>query len=235
MPLIAIMANTKLSNLESFLLDHPHIPYATPSSPNYPTLREIFSKDRPDNPLVIVRPQSATDVALLVDYAKSHDLKFTVRGGGHGLSGHSMVEGALTIDMRDIAFVSIASDSQSATIGGGILSGALAEELWKEGLATPTGSIPSVGYVGWATYGGYGPFSAHWGLGADQIIGAKIVNASGDIVQADEGGLLKGIRGAGGILGVIVELTIKVYSLKSVSLGSPFSCLSPFPCVAFMS
>lgn len=65
-------------------------------------------------------------------------------------------------------------------------------------------------------YGGYGPFSAHWGLGADQILSATIVDANGEITKADES-LLKGIRGAGGAFGIILDVTIKVYPLKSVS------------------
>lgn len=73
-----------------------------------------------------------------------------------------------------------------------------------------------MGYVGWSTFGGYGPFSALHGLGVDQIVSAKVVNAKGDIVVATDE-LLKGIRGAGGAFGVIVELTIKVFPLKEVS------------------
>ena len=58
--------------------------------------------------------------------------------------------------------------------------------------------------------------SASHGLGADQIVGARLVDARGDLVDADED-LLQGIRGGGGIFGVIVELTVKVYPLKEVS------------------
>lgn len=55
------------------------------------------------------------------------------------------------------------------------------------------------------------------GLGVDQIVGAKLVNYKGDLVEASEE-LLQGIRGAGQIFGVIVELTIKVYPLNEVSM-----------------
>jgi FAD/FMN-containing dehydrogenase len=78
------------------------------------------------------------------------------------------------------------------------------------------GTVASVGYVGWATLGGYGPFSSSHGLGVDQILSAKLVNAKGELVEASEE-LLQAIRGAGGSFGVIVELTIKVYPLKEVS------------------
>lgn len=78
-----------------------------------------------------------------------------------------------------------------------------------------SGTIASVGYVGWSTLGGYGPLTSHYGLGVDQIIGAKIVNASGEVQTADEE-ILIGIRGGGGSLGIITELTIKVYPVPKV-------------------
>lgn len=80
-----------------------------------------------------------------------------------------------------------------------------------------SGSTGTVGYVGWSTGGGYGLFLNLFGLGADQIVGAKLVDAKGDIVDVKDGDeLIKGIRGAGAIFGVVVELTIKVYPLKQV-------------------
>ena len=53
-------------------------------------------------------------------------------------------------------------------------------------------------------------------MGVDQIIGAKVVNANGEIQDADEE-MLVGIRGGGGSLGFIVELTIKVHPIRPVS------------------
>jgi len=52
-------------------------------------------------------------------------------------------------------------------------------------------------------------------LGVDQIIGAKIVDARGEIVKADEE-LLKAIKGGGGAFGVVVEVTVRVYKLDRV-------------------
>lgn len=70
-------------------------------------------------------------------------------------------------------------------------------------------------------FGGYGPFSSHWGLGVDQIVAATLVNAEGEIVEADES-MLKCIRGAGAIFGIILSISIKVYPLKSVGTRQPF-------------
>ena len=206
---------TEITRLETFLQDHPTIKYISPSSDNYASAHKCWNGARHDKPLAIVQPQSHADVCTLIKYVKSKSLPFTLRTGGHNLEGRAVVERALLIDLRLLAGVTIEFDRKSAVIQGGTLQEEVGNTLWKEGLGTATGSIPSVGYVGWATYGGYGPFSSHWGLGADQIISATVVNPDGEIYVADQD-LLQGIRGTGGLFGVILELTVKVYPLHKV-------------------
>lgn len=214
------MAPSHFTALEAFLKDHPEIKCTLPSSPEYASDKEIFLLSRKANPLAIAHPESAEQVRALVKFAQSNGIKFTVRGGGHNLQGLCIEEGALTIDMRAFKSVKIAADRKTATVGAGILQDELGKFLWKEGLSTPAGAIPSVGYLGWAMYGGYGPFSSNWGLGVDQIVAATVFDASGAIFAADET-LLKSIRGAGGAFGIILDVSIKVYPLKTVSLNIP--------------
>jgi FAD/FMN-containing dehydrogenase len=55
----------------------------------------------------------------------------------------------------------------------------------------------------------------------DNIVGAKIVDSEGMLLDTDDHpNLLKGIRGAGGAFGVIVELRVKVYHVESVRISS---------------
>jgi FAD/FMN-containing dehydrogenase len=196
----------------------PGLPLITPTSPDYKSLRETYELSNQAVPLAIVRPRSAEDIAAVIPLAHSHGIKLSVRSGGHDVFGRSIVDGAIVIDMRPLDSISVSEDKKTVTIGGGIIMGTLIEELVKFELVTPFGSVPSVGYVGWATNGGYGALSAKHGLGVDQIVGAKVANWKGELVDADAE-MLKGIRGAGGNFGVVVEMTIKVYSLKSVSQG----------------
>lgn len=89
------------------------------------------------------------------------------------------------------------------------------EELQRHNVITPYGVTPSVGQVGCATFGGYGSLSSKYGLGVDHIVCAKVVNSEGKILDADEILHLTGIRGGGG---VILELTVKVYSQDQVGV-----------------
>ncbi|GAP93091.1 putative d-lactate dehydrogenase protein [Rosellinia necatrix] len=194
---------------------HPDLPLLTPSDANFEVTRACFAKRDADVPFAIARPQNVQHVQALVQYCTKNAVDFVVRGGGHDCAGRSQVAGTLSIDLRDIKHVSVSADQKTATVGGGILFRDLAKELDSRGLITPVGTVASVGYVGWATLGGYGPFSTSHGLGVDQIVAAKVVNPKGELVEADAE-LLRGIRGGGGIFGVIVELTIKVYPLKEL-------------------
>jgi hypothetical protein len=143
-----------LAALESFLTRHPTIKYATPTSPGYASLRATFNLGNLSTPLAIVRPQNAEDVAALVKHATSQGTRFVVRSGGGNLFGKSQVQGAITIDMRDIKFVEVDQHKTSARVGGGVLIGDLVTALDKESLATAIGTIPFVGFFGWAAYGG---------------------------------------------------------------------------------
>jgi FAD/FMN-containing dehydrogenase len=216
------MTSSPPTVIAAFLQDHPGIKYATRASADYPALRANYAGN-PALPLIILRPQTADDVAALIIYCVAQNLDFVVRSGGHDLCGRSTVQDAVTIDLRDIAHIQVSADKKTARIGGGILFSKLLEGLGTHGLITPVGTIGTVGYVGWATLGGYGPYSSSYGLGLDQIVGAKVVNADGRLVDADAR-MLKGIRGSGGNYGVIVELTVKVYPVQEVSLVNNSLC-----------
>ncbi|KAJ5257198.1 D-lactate dehydrogenase [Penicillium angulare] len=214
------MAANQLATVEAFLQGHPTIKFIPPSSTEFATAREVWNGSRPDTPLAIVQPHSSEDVATLIKFVKSNTISFSIRSGGHNLEGRALVQDALLIDIRALDSVTVADDRQSATLGGGILQGDVVKTLWSEGVATATGTIPHVGYFGWASYGGYGPFSSKWGLGVDQIIGATVVDPNGSLVKIGANNdLLKGIRGAGGVFGVIVDVTVRVYPAPSLLAG----------------
>ncbi|KAH8599401.1 D-lactate dehydrogenase [Bisporella sp. PMI_857] len=214
------MATTvsNLGKLEIFLETLPGIDILTPNSPEFNLAKTAYIVGDRSSPLAIVRPQKAEHVAALVTFSTANNIQFTIRGGGNNLFGLSCVQDALMIDLRNISYVEVDDPKSTARVGGGILFSKLASILSENGLACAMGSIPFIGYAGWAMYGGYGSFSANYGLGVDNILAAKVVNWEGKIVDADEN-MLKGIRGAGGFIGVIVELTIKVYPLKDILAG----------------
>ncbi|KAJ5128222.1 hypothetical protein N7448_001940 [Penicillium atrosanguineum] len=208
-----------MEQLTKFLSENTHIHYATPQSPDYTELRPGFILNVREVPAMIVRPRSAEDIAGLISVLTANDLPFSVRGGGHDMYGRSQIHEGITIDMREISHVEVEVENLTARVGGGVISMSLLKALEVHGVTTPHSVTPTVGYTGWAIHGGYGLLSATCGMGVDQILGAKVIDARGSIRDADET-MLTAIRGGGGAFGVIYELKIKVYALNQVLAGA---------------
>jgi FAD/FMN-containing dehydrogenase len=240
---ITTNATAKVATLRQ---QHPEIKVSTESSDEYNELRSTWIGGSTSKPAGIARPTTEEEVAALVSHAAQSGLDISVRTGGHDNRYRAMVDDALVIDMREMKSVEIVEDGEAAVVAGGILGMDLVEQLGQTGHMTAIGNCGTVGYVSctrslpalvfrhpgtcvdanvlisqaaWATSGGYGQFQASMGLGADQILGARIVNHLGQIVDADDE-LLYGIRGAGTAFGVIVSLKIKIYRLTKVGTDS---------------
>ncbi|KAJ5559035.1 hypothetical protein N7535_009097 [Penicillium sp. DV-2018c] len=172
------------------------------------------------HPCAVLRPRSTEEICAIVKLLRPLHYPLAVRSGGHDFWARSTgpVKDALILDIRDIDQVEV-NESNIAEIGGGANHHKVIKDLENCGRLAVTGGCPSVGYVGWACCGGYGLQSPLLGLGVDQIVGATLVNADGDTIEADEN-LLWGIRGAGTALGIITKLRIKTYPAQPVLAGS---------------
>ena len=205
-----------ISQFKEHLQQHG-ITHATPVSEGFDTLQySLTGLHEERQPSIIVRPKDDKDVSTIVKYCSSHDQPVTVRSGGHDMFGRFASAGVVTLDVRDLNQVLVPADKKTARVGGGATAIQILEALKPEGLQIPTGGCGTIGYAGWSTLAGIGPYTHTYGFGTDLIVGAKVVNAEGDIVEADRD-MLKGVRGGGGNLGVVVELTIKVFPLTEVS------------------
>ncbi|PYI02033.1 D-lactate dehydrogenase [Aspergillus sclerotiicarbonarius CBS 121057] len=216
--------------LQGFLSEHGTIEWVTPASPEYAAIRWAFARLPDVNPCVIVRPPTIPEAVTLVAFLIANGIPFTVRAGGHDNFGRSFQDQGVTLDLRLINHVEIDPSGETVRIGGGALLGDVIPKLHEQGLMAATGTISVVGYVGWALYGGYGPYSTQFGLGVDQIRAAKVINAQGELMDADAD-LLRAIRGAGGAFGVIAEITVPVHCLKKILAGILFFESSDLPAV----
>lgn len=210
--------------------------FYTPSMPNYAEITEYWNHF-PNQPklLAMLRPRTEAAVQAAVGYLVEHGIPLGVRGRGHAPCGQGRADdGGVVIDMRAMDSVSLAADDftadddgnpyRAAIVGGGITVGNIGRSLHTQGLVTPTAWASTVGYTGWALGGGSGFLSAKYGMGVDNILGARLVTWDGKVVDTDidDGGseLLWALRGAGnGNLGVITELRVKAHPVSGFLAG----------------
>ena len=210
-------------SLLPFIYLHPDIPVVTHSSPEYSIIHQEYNTGNTTVPLGIIFPANVLELRAAVKFCTSQKppIHMTVRGGGHDAYGRNALTGAVQLDLRLMKSVHIlksASPSQQetavVTIGPGITAIEMQRSLAGAGLAAPTGWVGTVGVIGWACGGGYGMETGIWGLGVDNILGAKLVLPRGELIDTDDDPerLLWAIRGAGlGNFGVICELRLKAY------------------------
>ncbi|XP_027118785.2 tetrahydroberberine oxidase-like [Coffea arabica] len=175
-------------------------------------------------PLVIVTPLSDFHVQLVVNCAKSNGLQIRVRSGGHDYEGLSYLSYYLQpfviVDMRNLSGISVDTESKTAWIGVGVRLGELYHAIAEKSpnLGFPAGTCPSVGSGGHISGGGEGALTRKYGLAADNVIDAKIVNAEGAILDRKSMGedLFWAIRGGGGAsFGVILAYRLQLVSVPS--------------------
>jgi FAD/FMN-containing dehydrogenase len=113
---------------------------------------------------VIVPAASTGDVIAALNYAREHDLAVSVKGGGHAYAGNSVLDGGLLIDLGPMDRVSVDADLRLATVGAGARWGAVDGATQSVGLATPGGTVSTVGVAGLTLGGGEGWLSRVHGL-----------------------------------------------------------------------
>ncbi|KAK4080990.1 CAZyme family AA7 [Trichoderma harzianum] len=198
----------------------------TKADPVYETISPAFKKSTTTKPLAVVRPLNESHVQATVKAARAAGLPLGIRSGGLEMEGRNYngVDKGILLDLRSLCSIDVSDDKASALIGGGTIAADLAVSLSKQGVFTPIGWHPRLGYAGWAMAGGYGLYSSSYGLGVDNILGARVVLADGSVVDVDDRNhpdLFWALRGAGnGIWGVVTQLTIKVYPPPNLLIGT---------------
>ncbi|KAK3324846.1 FAD binding domain protein [Apodospora peruviana] len=202
------------------LLDaHPGLRIITRSNAEYDALRQGFNfYNNTTEPLAIILPEDEIELAGAVKYCTSltPHVPLTVRSGGHDMHGRYILEGAILLDVSQVNHIRVSPDRQAVTIGPGVRGLALLQALEPQGLTANVGWCGQVGVTGWASGGGYGVGVGLWGMGVDNILGARVITpgpGAGKVVDTDDDPeLLWAIRGAGlGNFGVITELRLKVH------------------------
>src|SRR5689334_21969917 len=91
----------------------------TQDSRGYDEARAIWNAMIDRRPAVIVRCESADDVARAVRFARTHRLVVSVRGGGHNIAGNAVCDDGIMIDLSPMRAVRVDPATRTARTEAG--------------------------------------------------------------------------------------------------------------------
>jgi FAD/FMN-containing dehydrogenase len=188
----------------------------------YETARKVWNGSFNRRPALIARCAGASDVIKAVNFGRAHELLVSVRGGGHSISGQSVCEGGLMIDLAQMNSVRVDPIGRRARVDGGTLLASLDREAQAFGLATTAGTVSHTGVAGLTLGGGFGRLGRKFSMACDNVRAYDLVTADGRFlrVSADENPDLNwGLRGGGGNFGVVTSFEYELHPVGPVLLG----------------
>ncbi|XP_040384478.1 berberine bridge enzyme-like Cyn d 4 [Oryza brachyantha] len=175
-------------------------------------------------PLCIIAASGVSHVQAAVRCGRRNGVRLRVRSGGHdyeGLSYRSVrAEVFAVLDLARMRAVRVRAGDATAWVDSGATLGELYYAIGtvNPGFAFPGGACSTVGVGGYLSGGGIGLMMRKFGIGADNVLDAMIVNADGELLDRGRMGedLFWAIRGGGGeSFGVVVSWRLKLSMVPS--------------------
>jgi len=187
--------------------------------PDYPSWRQAMPWQMytaPRYPDLIVRPESAAAVRVVLREARSQGLRVAIKSGGHNVSESFLRQGGVLLDLGELQGIEVDTAGGTAWVEPALWSHGLLRAVEPAGWAFPVAHCATVPMGGYLLGGGLGYNHDNWGTFAcHSILAAEIVLASGETVVASPEShpdLYWAVRGAGtGFFGVVTRYHLRLY------------------------
>ncbi|KAI3684002.1 hypothetical protein L1987_84524 [Smallanthus sonchifolius] len=194
-----------------------------------------FSTSTTPKPLAIITPLTYSHVQSTILCSKRFKIQIRIQSGGHDYAGLSYTStdqsSFVVLDLKELRSITIELGQNTAWVESGATVGELYYWVSQESknLGFPAGICPTVGVGGHISGGGFGIMVRKYGLAADNVIDARIIDANGRVLDRKSMGedLFWAIRGGGGgSFGVVVAWKVNlVYVPEKVTVFSLYKTL----------
>src|SRR3954471_13371774 len=153
-----------------------------PQDAPYDEARKVYNGMISRKPRLIAQCTDVADVMAAVRFGHDHQMRVSVRGGGHNAAGLGICDDGLVIDLSPINYVRVDPSSRTALVGAGCKWSDVDHATHAFGLAVPSGIIASTGVAGLTLGGGMGHLSRKYGLTIDNLLSVDMVLVDGSFV-----------------------------------------------------
>ena len=186
-------------------------------------------------PEAVVYCESTEDVAEVVKLAASYAVPVIPFGTGSSLEGHLLaVQGGVSIDLsRMNKLVAIQPEDLTLTVQAGVTRMQLNNEIRHTGLFFPIDPGADASLGGMSATRASGTNAVRYGTMRENVLGLTVVTASGEIIHTGTRArksaagydLTRLMVGSEGTLGVMTEITLRLYPLPEAVLAA--TCTFP--------